>query len=248
MSWNASSLAGAWNRVERARSQSMSAPRSISTGIAGTIAAVFRENRVPCVLLNVVVVTLVVSYYQVPAVAGMWESVGEFKLRWSYGFSLSSTVFAAVVLPFGAQALLGTLPQVGRIRRFMLLALFWGYRGMEIDLFYRFQGWLFGHGNDARTLIQKVALDQFVMSPLWFVPTYLIALRWIDRGGSWETMRKSLDAGFWRRTLPTVLLTNWLVWIPTLALVYSLPPALQFPLFSVVMCFFILLVTVMASK
>ena len=57
-----------------------------------------------------------------------------------------------------------------------------------------------------------------------------------------------MDTGFWRRTLPSVLLTNWLVWIPALALVYSLPAALQFPLFSIVMCFFILVVTVMASK
>ena len=226
----------------------MSDARLIPTGIFGTIAAVFRENRVPCVLLNAVVALLVVSYYQVPAVAGMWAAVGAFKLRWSYGFSLVSTVFAAVVLPFVVQSMLGTLRRHGRGRRFALLALFWGYRGMEIDLFYRFQGWLFGDGNEAGTLIKKVALDQFVMSPLWFVPTYLVVLRWIDRGGSWSDLWRSLDGGFWRRTLPTVLLTNWLVWIPTLALVYSLPAALQFPLFSVVMCFFILVVTVMASK
>ena len=220
----------------------------ISTGILGTIASVFRENRVPCVLLNVLVVALVASYYRVPEVAGMWEAVGAFKLRWSYAFSLASTVFAAVVLPFAVQATMGTLRREGRWRRLALLGLFWGYRGMEIDLFYRFQGWLFGDGNEAGTLIKKVALDQFVMSPLWFVPTYLVALRWIDRGGSWKELRRSLDTGFWRRTLPSVLLTNWLVWIPALALVYSLPAALQFPLFSIVMCFFILVVTVMASK
>jgi len=45
-----------------------------------------------------------------------------------------------------------------------------------------------------------------------------------------------------------VLVTNWLVWIPALALVYSLPAALQFPLFSVIMCFFILVVTMMTRR
>jgi hypothetical protein len=94
----------------------------------------------------------------------------------------------------------------------------------------------------------KVLVDQFVMSPLWFVPTYLIALRWVDMRGSWSRTRASLGRDFWKRTLPTVLLTNWLVWIPTLALVYSLPAALQFPLFSVVMCFFILIVTLLARE
>lgn len=217
-------------------------------GIVATIAGVFRQNRVPCLVLNAVVLTLVGSYYLMPSVAGVWESVGEFKLRWSYAFSLGSTVFAAVLLPSLVQVVMGTLPKEGRWKRVGLLALFWGYRGMEIDLFYRLQGWLFGTGNDAGTLLTKVLVDQFVMSPLWFVPTYLIALRWVDMGGSWSRTRASLGRDFWTRTLPTVLLTNWLVWIPTLALVYSLPAALQFPLFSVVMCFFILIVTLLARE
>lgn len=226
----------------------MSAPSSPTPGILASIAAVFRQNRVPCLLLNALVIALVASYYGVPAVAGVWESVGAFKLRWSYAFSLASTVFAAAVLPTVVQALMGTLPDGQRGRRLALLVLFWGYRGMEIDLFYRFQAWLFGPGTDALTLAKKVAVDQFVASPLWFVPTYLVALRWIDCGGSWARTRPTLDRTFWTQTCPTVLVTNWLVWIPALTLVYSLPPALQFPLFSVVMCFFILIVTLLARR
>ena len=148
--------------------------------IASRIAAVFRENRVPCIALNLIVITLVGSYYQVPAIAAMWEAVGEFKLRWAYAFSLGSTIFAAALLPSLVQLLMGTLPVEGRWKRVALLSLFWGYRGMEIDLFYQVQGWLFGTGNDTATLIKKVAVDQFVMSPLWFVPTVLIAMRWVD--------------------------------------------------------------------
>lgn len=214
--------------------------------IASRIAAVFRENRVPCIALNIIVITLVGSYYQVPAIAEVWEAVGAFKLKWAYAFSLGSTIFAAALLPSLVQLVMGTLPPEGRWKRVGLLSLFWGYRGMEIDWFYQVQGWLFGTGNDAATLIKKVAVDQFVMSPLWFVPTVLIAMRWVDMGGSWARTRASLTREFWTRTCPTVMVTNWLVWIPTLALVYSLPPALQFPLFSVVMCFFILIVTLLA--
>jgi hypothetical protein len=226
----------------------MSDPRTAAPSIFTTIAAVFRQNRASCLWLNVLVITLVTTYYQVPSVAAVWESIGAFKLRWSYAFSLASTVFAAAVFPFCIQAIQGTLPASGRWKRLALLILFWGYRGMEIDLFYRFQGFLFGHGNDAATLITKVAFDQFVFSPIWFVPTYLIALRWIDLGASWKLTRASLDREFWTRTCPTVLFTNWIVWIPALALVYSLPAALQFPLFSVVMCFFILIVTLLAGR
>lgn len=110
---------------------------STSPGILTTIAAVFRQNRVPCLVLNAIAVTLVVSYYQVPALAGFWESLGALKTRWSFGFSCFSTMFAAAVLPSLILWIQGTLPVEGRWRRLVLLILFWGYRGMEIDLFYR---------------------------------------------------------------------------------------------------------------
>jgi hypothetical protein len=226
----------------------MTADASSSPGVAAMIMAVFRKNRASCVVLNTIAAALVVSYYQVPALAGFWEFMGALKTRWSFGFSCASTIFAAALLPTLVQWAQGVLPESERGRRLVLLMLFWGYRGMEIDLFYRLQGILFGQGNDAATLVKKVAFDQFVMSPLWFVPTYVVALRWVEMGGSWSRTRPTLNREFWLRTCPTVLVTNWLVWIPALALVYSLPAALQFPLFSVVMCFFILVVTMLTSR
>jgi len=164
------------------------------------IAMVFRLNRVSCAVLNAIAAAMVVSYHQIPALAGFWESLGALKTRWSFAFSCGSTVFAAALLPTFIQWAQGVLPAGERTRRLVLLMLFWGYRGMEIDLFYRLQGIIFGHGNDAATLVKKVAFDQFVMSPLWFVPTYVVALRWVEMGGSWSRTRPTLDREFWLRT------------------------------------------------
>ncbi|MDB6004866.1 MAG: hypothetical protein JWR15_1853 [Prosthecobacter sp.] len=226
----------------------MSAIPSSSTGILATIVVEFRRNRVPCLVLNAFALALVVSYYQVPALTGFWESLAAFKTHWSFVFSCVSTMFAAAIMPTFIQRFMGVLPQEGNGRRLLLLMLFWGYRGMEIDLFYHFQTWLFGDGHDAATLVKKVLVDQFIISPVWFVPTYVIALRWVELSGPWARIRPTLNREFWTRTCLMVLITNWLVWIPALALVYSLPAALQFPLFSVVMCFFILVVTVMTQR
>lgn len=178
--------------------------------------------------------------------AGFWQAVADFKGQWSFVFSFGSTIFSAALVPLVVQWAMHTLPPERRMKKLMWLALFWGYRGMEIDLLYRIQGWLFGQGNDVVTLVTKVAVDQFVYSTFWAVPTYVVALRWIELGGTWAQTRASLDRHFWTHTFPTVLFTNWLIWIPTVALVYSLPALLQFPVFSVVMCFFILLVTLLA--
>jgi hypothetical protein len=198
------------------------------------------------VFLNLLVVGLVASYYLSPEMAEVWKRVGDFKLRWTYAFSFVSTVFSAALLPFAMQAAMGVLPVEGWRKRLLFSVLFWGYRGMEIDLFYHCQTALFGNGNDTRTIIVKLAVDQFVYTPFWAVPTYLVVLRWLDSGCSWTRTRASLDRLFWTRTFPTVLVTNWLVWIPAVTLVYSLPAPLQFPLFSVIMCFFVLLVTLLA--
>ena len=214
--------------------------------IGQIIAAAFRQNRRAGLLLNLFVAGLVASYYWVPSISGIWQAIGEFKTRWAVPFAFFSTAFVAAVLPFLIESLQGKPQRPGKHRRLMWLILFWGYRGIEIDLFYRLQGMLFGHGNDFRTLAVKVAVDQFVYTPFWALPTYVIALRLVDYGGFTPQMKASLDRAFLTRTLPAILFTNWMIWIPAVTLVYSLPAALQFPLFSVIMCFFILVVTLMA--
>ncbi len=219
-----------------------------SPGIGATILAVFRRNLVPGLILNAIVILLVGSYYLSPSVAGLWQTIGAFRDHWSYIFSAVSTILVAALLPTLIQALMGTLPAENRWRRLGALILFWGYRGVEIDLMYRLQAHFFGTGNDWRTLTIKVSMDQFIYSLFWAVPTYLLVLRWVEMGCSWQRTRPTLTREFWTRTYPTVLFTNWLVWIPTVALVYSLPLPLQFPLFAVVMCFFVLIVTLLARE
>jgi hypothetical protein len=205
-----------------------------------------RRNRLPCIFLNLLVLLLVWSYYQWSSTAAWWQAVAELKVRSSYAFSFIATILAAAVFPFTIQWLTGELPSEGRLKRLLGLTAFWGYRGMEIDLLYRLQTHFLGTGTDFRTLATKVMVDQFLYSALWAVPTYIIALRWVDCGLSWVRTRAALGRSFWTRTYPTILVTNWLVWFPSVALIYTLPPPLQFPLFSIVMCFFVLVVTLLA--
>src|SRR5688572_27320582 len=91
---------------------SMPVPPSAPTrpGVRADIAAAFRQNWVPCLLLNVVAAALVISYYRWPALGGMWEAIGEFKTRWSFVFSCVSTMFAAAVMPYFVQWAMGMLP------------------------------------------------------------------------------------------------------------------------------------------
>ncbi len=49
------------------------------------------------------------------------------------------------------------------------------------------------------------------------------------------------------KIVPT-LFTTWAVWIPLTAMIYSLSLALQFPLFSLVLTFWVLLLTYMTNR
>jgi len=44
------------------------------------------------------------------------------------------------------------------------------------------------------------------------------------------------------------LLATWAVWIPLMATIYSLPLALQFPLFGLALSFWVLLLTYMTNR
>ncbi|RFC47640.1 MAG: hypothetical protein DVB23_001003 [Verrucomicrobia bacterium] len=217
-----------------------------SGGIRDAIRATLYQNRWACLGLNLAVAGLVASYYRWPASALFWEALGEWKTRGSYLFSAVATVLAAVVLPTVVQRLMGMRGGPGQARRLGWGALYWAYRGIEIDWFYRLQGRVFGTGTDGHTVAIKLLVDQFGYSVFWAVPSYLLFVLWVEH----RSLRKAFaaaDRALLRRSYLSVLLTNWLVWLPAVALVYSLPPPLQFPLFSMILTFYILLITVLVK-
>jgi hypothetical protein len=48
--------------------------------------------------------------------------------------------------------------------------------------------------------------------------------------------------------MPSIIISIWAVWIPTVSIVYSLPLALQFPLFNIVLCFWSLMLTTLSKE
>jgi hypothetical protein len=76
----------------------------------------------------------------------------------------------------------------------------------------------------------------------------VLTYEWKNSGVS---MRPVHDLFTWQhyrdKILPTLLAT-WAVWIPLMAIIYSLPLALQFPLFGLALSFWVLLLTYMTNR
>ncbi len=207
-----------------------------------------RQNLLPGAVLWVVALTVVGSYYAVPAMRPWFERIATAQQRGGYWFSGISTAISGAILPFLALALLGRLPARGRGRLLVFLLVVWVYRGMEVDTVYRLQARLFGEGTDVATVVKKVLVDQFIYSAFWTGPTSMLLYRWKDCGFSWAATRASLDRDTFRVQLPAVVMSLWSVWIPAVSIIYCLPSALQVPLFSLVLCFWVLLLEAVATR
>src|SRR4029077_14760961 len=79
-------------------------------------------------------------------------------------------------------------------------------------------------------------------------PFEVLAYEWKNSGFSLESLGRSLTwTHYCDKVIPTLLAT-WVVWMPLMAIIYSLPLVLQFPLFSLALTFWVLLLTYMTNS
>lgn len=207
-----------------------------------------RANLLPGILLQVVALAILLAYFFYPPFHELLSSLQHLKERWGVLFAAGSTCLFGAFFPFLLQRLLTPSSQHDTWKSLGMLLLFWGYKGVEIDLFYRSQAWLFGTGTDAGTLACKVAFDQFVYSTIWSVPTMIAFYTWKDCGFGAKETWAALRENFWSQKVLPALLSNWGVWVPAVTMIYCLPTALQLVMQNLVLCIFVLLISVLSRQ
>lgn len=207
-----------------------------------------RRNLVPGLVLQAVALTLLLLYATSPAVGAFLDAVGAFKREYGFLFSACSTAAFGGVIPFLVTLMTGRVDRAQRLRVLLFYSLFWLWKGIEVDAFYRVQAYLFGDAASFATIAKKAIVDQFVYNPIWAGPTQVWFYLWKDSDFSLSGLKRQLvHESFLRRTI-IVLVSSWVVWIPTVAIVYALPSALQIPLFTLVVCFWSLLLTSVSQR
>ena len=204
--------------------------------------AAAKANLLPAAFLWAVAVAIIVLYSFVPSVKDALDEMARFKDRWGYAFSAISTPIFAVVLPLAiqrlARAMGSKLIEPERLIHVPILVAFWAYRGAEIDLLYRLQEWAWGEG----MLAGKVFVDQGIYVMGWAVPSMVVMLLFKDSGYSIGRTRRELGRRWYRTRCLPILVVNWVVWLPAVAVIYSLPLGLRIPVMNLNVCLFVLLV------
>ena len=214
--------------------------------LLGECKQALKQNVKPGLVLQAVALILVFAYYNSPDVQQGLEKLTDLKRQNKYLFSGLSTCLFAALIPYSFLCLSKRRSFNVLVLLFMLILWFW--KGAEIELFYSFQAELWGTGKDALTLFKKVMFDQLVFSTIYAVPCIALFYLWKDCGFSFERWKQGLNAEFFKLRIPALVVSNWLIWMPACAVIYSMPTPLQVPLSNIICCFFVLIVEVLCSS
>lgn len=218
-------------------------------GIKHAIFYALKKNLLPGLILQLFAISILVTYFFVPASRPLFTLLGDLKNTYGFGYSFVATALFGGLIPFLYLLLSNSLaPHRNMLGLLIFYFVFWGLKGMEVDAFYRLQGDWFGNGNDVATIATKMAVDQFLYSALWAAPSITIVYLWMESNWSFNEWRRAMTRDFFCIKIPTVVLSNWLVWIPAVSVVYAMPAELQIPLFNLVLCFWVLLLAVLNKK
>ena len=201
-----------------------------------------RANLLPGFLLQVTALVIVLAYYHHAPTRAAFERLTVFRAETGFASGIVSTALFGGLLPFLYLRLNPASRRHYGWRQGVLLTAFWGYKGLEIEAWYRILAHVIGGGHSAAIGVTKTFLDQFVYCPLLAVPLTVVVYKWNAVDFSFRAVAADFrNPGWYGRTVLPTLVANLGVWVPAVAIIYSLPTPLQLPLQNLVLVFFTLL-------
>lgn len=209
-----------------------------------------RANAKPALIIQGVMLVLAFAFYTNAAAAQSLHNFAEFKREHGLFFVISASILAGAIIP---EIFLILFFQRGRPRRVNLRNLaftipVWGFDGSLVDLMYRAEANWLGDVATVPVVLGKILIDQFGYNVFFAAPFGVLTYEWKNNGISIRPVRDLFTWPHYRDKIIPTLVATWAVWIPLMAILYSLPLALQFPLFSLALSFWVLLLTYMTNR
>jgi hypothetical protein len=209
-----------------------------------------KANAVAGFILQGAMLLILVAYYLSPACADFLNRLAHYKEQHGLAFVVVAAAIAGAIVP---EIFVVVFFQRGRFRRENLRNLTftiptWAVDGILVDLMYRLNALWFGDVTTVLVVSAKILVDQLGYNPFIAAPLEVLVYEWKNEGFSSASVRRALTWRHYRDKIVPTLLATWAVWAPLMAIIYSLPFALQFPLFSIALSFWVLLLTYMTNR
>jgi hypothetical protein len=209
-----------------------------------------RANALPALIIQALMLMVLVAFYTSSAAFTLLSQLAELKRIYGILFVIVASVAAGALVP---ELFLILFFQRGRpshrnLRNLLFTVPVWGIDGTLVDLLYRSEAAWFGDVTTLPVVAAKICVDQFGYNPFFAAPFGVLTYEWKNSGISLEPVRDLFTWNHYRDKIIPTLFATWAVWIPMMAIIYSLPLALQFPLFGLALAFWVLLLTYMTNR
>jgi hypothetical protein len=209
-----------------------------------------RANAIPALIIQAFMLALLLAYYANHTASAALSQLAEFKRTHGLLFVIIASITAGALIP---ELFLILFFQRGRpcrrnLRNLLFTVPVWGFDGTLVDLLYRSEAAWFGDVVTFPVVAAKICVDQFGYNPFFAAPFGVLTYEWKNNGISLAPLRQLFTAAHYRDKILPTLLATWAVWIPLMGIIYSLPLALQFPLFGLALSFWVLLLTYMTNR
>ena len=209
-----------------------------------------RANARPALIIQTAMLAIAIAYYANPRVADALRNLAEFKRVYGLAFVIVASVLAGAIIPeiFLILFFQRGRPHPANLRNLAFTIPVWAFDGSLVDLLYRAEASWLGDIATFPVVLGKILLDQFGYNVFFAAPFGVLTYEWKNNGISRQPVRDLFTWPHYRDKIIPTLVATWAVWIPLMAIIYSLPLALQFPLFGLALSFWVLLLTYMTNR
>lgn len=201
-----------------------------------------KENFLPALVLQVIALSVVLCFFFVPQTQFLFESIAALKTQYGSLYAIVSTSVFGGLLPFLFLYFKNKIDGYALLHLLFYL-ITWAFMGWLIDSFYQLQAHWFGNEADVMTVVKKTLVDQFIFSVVVTAPMLTALYIWKENNFNLMQTRIVIKQSYLRVRLPATVISTWSVWLPAVILIYTMPSDLQTPLFNLVLCFFVLIIT-----
>lgn len=199
------------------------------------------------VLFQILALALVISYFNLALMRQFCSHLSDLKQQWGLAFSALAMAASGFLLPECAKLALGSKSRTPLALYGSSIIIFMG-NGAITDLQYRLLGYCLGNDMMASTVIKKVIADQFIMTPIYGVPYWILVIAWRANHYNVRHTVSVISPRWYLSNVMPLLLPAWCFWIPMTAMIYSLPASLQFSLFALAMAAWSLIMLSVANS
>lgn len=193
---------------------------------------------------------ILIAYYASSTCAEWFGRLARYKEDHGLVFVVVSAIIAGAIVPelFVIVFFQKGKPSRQNLRNLAFTVPTWALDGILVDFMYRINAIWFGDVVTLPVVFAKICVDQLGYNPFLAAPSEVLVYEWKNDGFSWKSVRRALTWEHYKGKIVPTLLATWAVWAPLMAIIYSLPFALQFPLFSIALTFWVLLLTYMTNR